>query len=444
MAECPRSGHLHKGSSSAIGSSRMGGVALLIVLVLAAVPSSASAASSPAPPDAKSPPCKAAKDAFTAGDLSQARAKYLDALTSGGEECAVPGLKLLAREDGAVAALCAQGKALAAEGRKTAANRRYAAALRLDGSSECATKGLEPKKAEDKDEKGGVAKASEWMTDLSKLLGTAIVTVLLGAALFLIGILIWRRRKPSLAIEPFADGAIEPKIGAAVAGLVEGHLTAVGDRKGQNDGLLLDLVVADTELMATNKDLETALKGLAEVSQLKLLVAVVGLADRLRGTHLVAKGELAPAGQQGHGVVVALQSEKNGLEARTALWRKDERPRRQQSNADDPNPYYDLAEPAAAWIQYETACTLDGRVRLITRSAHSFSLLAQGVAAQRKLDQDAGAEHYATALRDDPENVAALLNLGRILIADERWFEAGVLLLVRALVSLESRYEELA
>jgi tetratricopeptide (TPR) repeat protein len=422
----------------------MGGVALVIVLVLAAVPSPASASSPQAGPDVQPAPCAAADAALAAGDLSQARAKYLDALASGGEECAVPGLKQLAREDGAVAKLCAQGKALAAEGHKTAANRRYAAALRLDGKSECATKGLEPKKAESKDEKGWVARAAEWTTELSKLLGTAIAAVLLGAALLLIAILIWRRRKPSLAIEPFADGAVEPKVGAAVAGLVEGHLTAVGDRKGQNDGLLLDLVVADTELMATNKDLETALKGLAEVSQLKLLVAVVGLADRLRGTHLVAKGELAPAGQQGHGVVVALQSEKDGLEARTALWRKDERPRRQQGDAKDPTPYYDLAEPAAAWIQFETACSLDGRVRFITRSAHSFSLLAQGVAAQRKLDQEAAAEHYAAALRDDPENVAALLNLGRILIADERWFAAGVLLLVRALVSLESRYEEIA
>lgn len=422
----------------------MGGVALVIVLVLAVSPSSASAASPQAHPDVKTAPCAAADDALAAGDLALARAKYLDALASGGEKCAVPGLQKIARKEAAATTLCAQGKALAAEDRKTAANRRYAAALRLDGNSECATKGLEPKKAEDKDEKGRIAKAAEWMTDLSKLLGTAIVTFLLGVAALLIGILIWRRRKPSLAIEPFADGAVEPKIGAAVAGLVEGHLTALGDRKGQNDGVLLDLVVADTELMATNKDLETALKGLAEVSQLKLLVAVVGLADRLRGKHLVAKGELAPAGQQGHGVVVALQSEKDGLEARTALWRKDERPRRQQGDAKDPTPYYDLAEPAAAWIQYETACSLDGRVRLITRSAHSFSLLAQGVAAQRKLDQEAAAEHYATALRDDPENVAALLNLGRILIADERWFEAGVLLLVRALVSLESHYEELA
>jgi tetratricopeptide (TPR) repeat protein len=422
----------------------MGGVAVLILLVLAAAPSSASVASSQPNPDVKPGPCAAANAALAAGDLTQARAKYLDALASGGEKCAVPGLQKVARKEAAARTLCAQGKALAAEDRKTAANRRYAAALRLDGNSECATKGLEPKKAEDKDEKSRIAKAAEWMTDLSKLLGTAIVTFLLGVAALLIGILIWRRRKPSLAIEPFADGAVEPKIGAAVAGLIEGHLTALGDRKGQNDGLLLDLVVADTELMATNKDLETALKGLAEVSQLKLLVAVVGLADRLRGTHLVAKGELAPAGQLGHGVVVALQSEKDGLEARTALWRKDERPRRRQSDAKDPAPYYDLAEPAAAWIQYETACSLDGRVRLITRSAHSFSLLAQGVAAQRKLDQEAAAEHYATALRDDPENVAALLNLGRILIADERWFAAGVLLLVRALVSLESRYEELA
>lgn len=424
----------------------MGGLALLVLLALMGSSSPAgSQEKEPGAADKPVAPCAAATSALASGDLEQARAKYLDALADGSEECAVDGLKEVARRQASAATLCTQGKALAAEGKEAAANRRYATALRLDGNSECAKSGLEAEKPKDKDEKSRVSKAAEWTTDLTKLLGTIFVALLLFAAFILIVLLFMRRRKPSLAIEPFGDGGVEPKVGGAVAGLVEGHLTDLSRRpKSKNDGLLLDFVVADVEIMATNKGLETALTGLAENSQLKLLVAVVGLMDRLWGKHLVAKGELAPQGSRGHGVVVALHSEKDGLEARGALWRKGRRAKKgQTADVKDPTPYYDLAEPAAAWIQYETACSLDDRVRLITRSARSFSLLSLGLAAQRALDQKAAAEHYATALRHDPENVAALFNLGRILVADEARFDDGIMLLVRALVAMEIRYEEL-
>jgi tetratricopeptide (TPR) repeat protein len=389
-------------------------------------------------------PCATAAGALARGDLALAREKYLDALADGSRNCAVEGLGKVTANQEAAAELCAQGKALAAEGKSAAAKRRYADALRLDAGSECAKGDAADEKSEDKDEKGGVAKAAEWTTDLTKLLGTSIGALLLFAALILILIVFLRRRKPSLAIEPFGDEGVEPKVGSAVTGLVEGHLTDLSRRhKGRNDGLLLDFVVADTEIMAANKGLENALSGLAEVSQLKLLIALAGLADRLWGKHLIAKGELMPKGRRGHGVVVALQSEKDGLEARGALWRKGRRAK-EGPNEKDPSPYYELAEPAAAWIQYETACSLADRVRLITRSARSFSLLSLGLTAQRERDYKAAAEHYTSALRHDPENVAALFNLGRILAADEVLFRQGVMLVVRALVVLKIRYEELS
>jgi cytochrome c-type biogenesis protein CcmH/NrfG len=82
-------------------------------------------------------------------------------------------------------------------------------------------------------------------------------------------------------------------------------------------------------------------------------------------------------------------------------------------------------------------------VRLITRSARSFSLLSLGLTAQRAQNQKMAAEHYTTALRHDPENVAALFNLGRIMVGDETMFDKGILLVVRALVALENRYEGL-
>jgi tetratricopeptide (TPR) repeat protein len=411
-----------------------------LLLLLALLGGSPSAA--PSEQDQKHPPavCVAAADAFERGDLEQARKMYLDGLGGGSEACAIDGLKRVTRREGRVAGLCSRGKLLAAEGKDEAAKRRFAVAFRLDGESECAQSGLSPPAPEKEEEgKSGVSKAADWMADLAKLLGAGLGLLLLGLAGLLILLLLWWHRKPSLSIESFADGAVEPKVGSTVAALVEGHLTAVSRRrKGRNDGLLLDLVVADVELLATNKGLDTALSGLAEVSQLKLLVTLAGLIDRLGGKHLVARGELVLKGAQGHGLVVALQSEKNGVEAREALWKKLNR-----ASPKNPTPYYELAEPAAAWIQYETACSLDSRFRLITRNAQSFSLLSLGLAEQRARRFNRAVEHYAAALRHDPENVAALFNLGRILVTTRSRVKQGYRLVVRALLVLESRYEEI-
>lgn len=412
-----------------------------LLVLFALLPGSHTGATT-APGQAASQPagCAEAAAALERGELEQAREKYLGALaTAGSESCAAEGLRTIVRTNRAEARLCAEAKVLAATGEDAAARRRYTAALRLDAGSECAKTGLSPaKKPETDSEKNSLEKASDAAANALKLVGSVAVALFVALGFILTLILLVRRRKASLTVEPFTDGGVEPKVGATVAALVEKHLTELsrGGRRA-DDSYLLDVVVADVELLATNKGLETALGGLAEASQFTLVVAVLGLADRMYGTHLVAKGELAPKGGDGHGVVLALQSEKNGMQARGALW-KDSR-----VGPKNPKPYYELAEPAAAWVQYETARSLDSRVGLITTSARSFSLLSLGLAEQRARREVAAAEKYAEALGVDPENVAAMFNLGGILMTDEGWFWKGFLLLIRALTILETRYEEL-
>ena len=412
----------------------MGGPHLLILLTLLFGGPPADAAIPPQ--EQPSAACVTAGRALESGELGSARTKYLDALGRGSRRCAVEGLKRVVRRSQAISRLCAEGRRLILDGKAAAAKRRYLAALRLDNDSECAQKALAPPQ---EDDEAGFAKAAETMTNLTKLVGGFLTSLLLLLAFGLIALLFaFRWLKPSLAVEPFADGAVEPNVGSAVGGLVQKHLSDLAPPGRQRNALSLDVVSADVELVASNKSLETALSGLGDVSQLKLLVAVVGIADRLFGMHLVAKGELAPKGVAGHGVLVALHSERNGLEASGALWRKPKR-----EGAKNPTPYYDLAEHAAAWVQYEVACALDSRARMITRNARSFALLSLGLGEQDARRRDAAIAHYVEALRFDRENVAALFNLGHILSTDESTERLGIHLIVRALDVLVNRYEEL-
>jgi tetratricopeptide (TPR) repeat protein len=367
---------------------------------------------------------------------------YLDVVAANGPQaCAVEGLKAITTASRTESKLCAEGKLLAEEGKTKAAQRHYVAALRVNAASKCAEAGLtpapQPEKSE-KDKKSWLEQAVDDVTNALKLFGAIAIALLVLVGIGLVFLLFFRRRKASLSIESFSDGGVEPKIGSTVAALVERSLTDLSRRgRRSNDSYVLDLVVADLELMATNKSLETALGGLTETSQLKLVIAVLGLIDRMHGTHLVAKGELAPKGGDGRGLVLALQSESDGLQARGALWKKS------RMGPKNPTPYYELAEPAAAWVQYEAARSLDARVALMTTSAKSFSLLSLGLAEHRLGKLDAAAEKYAEALTADRENVAAMFNLSVLLMRDPGWIRSGIFLQIRALAILQKRYEEL-
>jgi tetratricopeptide (TPR) repeat protein len=306
---------------------------------------------------------------------------------------------------------------------------------------------------EPKDEQRTGDWLDEWSARVPKVLlalgGLAVaVFVIVGFCLLVYAAAI-RLVRPSLVIKPFVDTGVEAKVGSVVAALVEEQLVDLA-RKGQQSGdaYQLDLVVANVELLARDEHLATAVSGLADVSQLKVVVAVLSLVDRVFGRRsLVAEGELMPDGQKGSGLVLALYRH-NELRARDAHWSPPPQqrhllPHRKPTNdSPDPEPYYRLAPPAASWVQFEAARSLSSHVALMTDHAESFRLLATGLAQHRAEKIQAAASAYARALSVDPGNVAALVNLAMLLARYERNYRAALMLLRHAEVILKRRHEE--
>lgn len=293
----------------------------------------------------------------------------------------------------------------------------------------------------------------EWSARVPRVLlalgGLAVaVLVIVGFCLLAYAAAI-RLLRPSLAIKPFVDTGVGAKVGSVVAALVEEQLVDLA-RKGQQSGdaYQLDLVVANVELLARDEHLATAVSGLADVPQLKVLVAVLSLVDRVFGRRsLVAEGELMPDGQKGSGLVLALYRH-NELRARDAHWSPSPPQRRllpHKKPADDsldPEPYYRLAAPAASWVQFEAARSLSSHVALMTDHAESFRLLAKGLRLHRAERIEAAASAYARALGVDSGNVAALVNLALLLARYERNYRAALTLLRHAEAVLKRRHEE--
>lgn len=296
-----------------------------------------------------------------------------------------------------------------------------------------------------------------------------LVSCLVVIALMMLAVTMSKRvLRASLVVRPFIDGAVDAKIGAGMASMVEERLVgALRRRELVETGYDLDQVAIDIELLAEDNDLSKAMERLADVPQFKLVVAVMDLMERLlpaRG--LAAAGELLPAGRDGAGVSLALY-QGNRLTARSSLWEdevslwlpggsgraspsrraearkqaaetKDAQPA--EGAALDPSPHYGLAAPAAWWVQYEAARVLDQNVSLVTNSAPSFSLVGIGLARERQGRVRAAEDAYASALDHDPDNVAALFNLAQLLAREHALYVPAALLLVRAEESLADRH----
>jgi tetratricopeptide (TPR) repeat protein len=381
--------------------------------------------------------CAQAEAARERGQLEAARSAYLEVLAGNRQsECATRGLDEVAAASRAEDRLCAEGKALAKGGEDAEARQRYVAALEENVDSECAAAGLSPA---GKDLRDRLEEWSDFVVKLLPALGAVILALLLGiGAVLLVLTVVMRLLRTSLRIEPFLDGAVEPKVGSAVASLVETQLLDLSrQRGGPKDAYKLDLVVADVELLAGNASLASAVEGLDEVPQLKVLVAVLSMIDRVVGRRsFVAKGELMPAGNAGTGVALSFHRH-DSLRAREALWAPAPNP----APPPGPSAFYGLAVGAASWIQYEAACGIDGRVRLLTESSESWSHLATGLARQRQGAVTPALEAYVKALRVDPDNVGALVNLAVLVARDLGRHSDAIVLLLHARNVLLNRYE---
>jgi tetratricopeptide (TPR) repeat protein len=391
--------------------------------------------------------CATSDSALQRGQLEKARDAYMDVLAGDAQaECAIEGLREVTQAVRAEERLCEEGAKLAKGGeeQQAEARQRYAGAMQKNAQSSCAAKGLGLVGEDDPDKKNKLAQAEEDVGNFFSIAAKALIALLVAVGIIALLWSLWKRwRNPSLAVEAFADGAVDAKVGSAVAALTEKRLIELSRRGRNRSGpYQLDVAVADVELVAESESLATAMGGLAEESQFKLAAAILGLVDRYVGTHLVAQGELTPKGDDGRGLLVALKSQGNGLRASGALWN----PKRVQVPADgkdvDPSPYYELAEEAAAWIQFEVARCLDGHVGLITTNGKSFTALVQGIEMERADRPEAAAEYYALALSFDRENVAALFNLSGIVARLWGRFDIAISLLDRAGSILKRRHEE--
>jgi tetratricopeptide (TPR) repeat protein len=399
--------------------------------------------------------CPSAQSLLREGRLEQAQKQFLIVLAANPSAgCAIRGLNHVTAAEEAERRFCSEGDELAAAGKTEDADARYEKALAKNVGSECAKEGLNPPKEQSLGDEivGAIGDAIAYLPKIPPALG-ALFTILLVFFVAIALVVIFRaRQRGSLVVRPFADGAVSPSIGAGVAGLVGDRLVGLGRRGEQShDGIDLDFVVADLELLAEDEELADAVGSMAEVSQLGLAIALLEFADRfLPSSRLAVGGELLPAGPAGPGLSLALYR-RNGIRARGTLWHdevKDWLPAAAGGGggggADDPSPYYALAGPAAWWVQYEAARSIDSSASMITDSARSFALMGAGIALQRDEDSFAALSAYSQALEIDAGNVAALTNMANLAARLIGLYVLSVLMLEQAQQALEEHYLEAA
>lgn len=324
-------------------------------------------------------------------------------------------------------------------------------------------------------DEGPIDSATRAAGDLATWLGEAaehvpkVLQVVAIAALYGIGLValtllafsMWKRvRRVSLIVRAFTDGGVRTKVGPGVGALVEERLVRSLRKKDQiHDGYELDLVITDVDLLSEDNDLAKAMERLADVPQFQMVIGVLDLVERLLPSRgLAAAGDLLPVGDMGAGISLALY-EGNRLTARTALWQDEVKTwlpdgagraeswrqtltRSEGSATGNASAYYDLAGPAAWWVQYEAARALDGGVSRVTSSAESFALVGLGLLQEGGPGSDKKSEEaYASALKHDFDNVAALFNLAQLLSRNRKLYAPAALLLIRASDILYRRHQ---
>jgi len=264
--------------------------------------------------------CAAGDASMRDGQLDQAVDAYLEALRADAA-CADAKLRAAAAAKRLEARLCAEGDDRAELGKDGEAQRKYVDALNVNVASDCAREGI----AARPESKSRGARFFDYLPEFPIHLGSLALMLLVAFALFgLVRSLFLR--KASLVIKPFADEAVNPKVGTAFAGLIEEQLVSVWRmRQGlRDDGYILDLVVADVELLSADESLDDAVGELAQVPQFGIVAGLVAFVDRLFiQRRLSAVGDLLPEGDRGCGVALSLFKRKS-LQARGTLWERPE------------------------------------------------------------------------------------------------------------------------
>jgi tetratricopeptide (TPR) repeat protein len=400
------------------------GIAIAFVLMLAVSPLSPRAGAQVSEPGGASNPCALGDALKEAGEAKGAKKAYVEVMEQNSSSaCAAAGLKELnapPKEDPKVDQ-CAVGDAYRSVDRDDDAIAAYKKALEEDPKSDCAKQGLE-------------AAGPNWFTrDIEAVTGSIPTVLVAIGLLLLLGYLVlalcrwrdfkqflvrlgpvgrWVKRllRPRLTFTDFADGAVEGSPGGPLTARVKERLGRMRDealaRAPEYD---LDFGTPREDFadqVAENKTLKTALDSAGEVSeQTKMITALIGMFSvALPIRRFAVSGSLEPPAKSGAALTLMI-GEEGRSEASTRL--QGPADEKEDPKAKD---YMTLADPAAVWIQYEIACSLNGDDWSPTK-AESQAVLREGLDLCRRENLEAARKAFEKAISLDHTNWGAYVSL---------------------------------
>jgi tetratricopeptide (TPR) repeat protein len=349
----------------------------------------------------------------------------------------------LARRAAHAAALLRQGRRLSGEGETEPARTQYAKALRVDSDLSEARTELEGSAEEESD----LDAVGSWLTGIPDTLKNSLLWFVPLALILLVAALgLWiavrelsahwlgARRAfekigaargfsffqnaavPEVTIADFEGESAEAK-GKDFSALLK---AAMGTQAGREPAFPYDRLSKGTEPDAKLSTDVAAV--LAEVPETKLLGSLIQVISKLfRRRSILLRGHLAPATDQGAGVLIVLEGNGKDISGSCTLW----------ENEFDPLPG---GKNAARWLRLVPAATAWGRWHLADAysrpktvecdSWRGDALFKSAQAWQALEDFPRAAALYADALEREPQLLSAAHNLAVIEIRNGQYERA--------------------
>jgi tetratricopeptide (TPR) repeat protein len=353
---------------------------------------------------------------FEAGEAALARDAYIKALTANPQmTCVSARLKVIAdvttnKQAAVDQATCERAKDLADVGKRKEAEALYVEILK--GRQEpCAREGLAGLRSEPK----AVERARDWLAPIASVsaLGATILVagLALGALVFIAisysgpvrrlmkrsKILGWPFR-PRLGVVAFGATGVKIGVSSGVTGLVRMHLSHLAKKQQQGGSdYRLDRITGV-------EGIATAVGGLAALApQFKALSALITAVPQLaRLPRYKLHGELQEATGAGAGLTVILDKQHSQGEGAT-LWTR--------ATPADAAGYQALAAGAAGWADFLIREREGLQRPAYTNNAEGYAYLRTGIQLELDEQKENARRAYVSAVKADPSNVAALLNL---------------------------------
>ncbi len=369
-----------------------------------------------------------------------ARSTYIELLkneTTRG--CAQDGLQTLNQEQAVY--LFEQGSVFEKSNQVNAAHDAYVEALKIDPNNSAAKEALFRVN-------GGAFRygLNSIYNGLSLLVEA--VALSLGIILFFYAV-IWRIHpwirdlcKPRLNINEFDKGATNLEIGKGLGAMVEEKIKSFEKESHPSQEFrLVTGPIGKLEIPVDVKSATPQIKILSELLEWLFPPNVITLS-----------GYLEKQGDQGVGLTLSLvTNQTEEIIGSQTFWQEEYDPTTAQPANDDPEPYYHLVEPIAIWTVFQLSTSpnvkngilfslirqvcsrvhqispcedylirhIDEFKILNTKNWQSYAYFRAGARLGQERKTDLAREMYLKALKEDPDNVGALLNLSSSYSKDE-------------------------